>query len=334
MVADTYDPLLGLLEMGTGNQNNSWGSSFNSSVTTPIGRAVAGAITRSNTGGALDLSGSPPPAAMRQDIDAIQIFNGALVSDLTVTVPNLSKIWDVGNFTSGSFSLFFKTAAGTAVQVPQGCRRRLIADGANNIYREDRDEVGKFSFSGRTTAAPGELACSGNSVLRASYPDLFTAIGTTWGSVDGTHFTLPNLTDTNRFLRAAGGAVAVGTYQANQNLAHVHGVTGSLSSGTLSTDSQGSHTHSANSTDSGHTHGYQVGLSASVFGGGGFAALGSLTAGTTGTGTANITTTITAAGAHTHNVTGIPGLGTLAIVSQGGTEARPESAAALITIKY
>ena len=40
------------------------------------------------------------------------------------------------------------------------------------------------------------------------------------------------------------------------------------------------------------------------------------------------------AGAHTHNITGAPGLGTLATASQGGTEARPESAAVLICIRY
>lgn len=50
-----------------------------------------------------------------------------------------------------------------------------------------------FPYAG--SAAPtGYLLCDGSSKLRASYPDLFTAIGTTYGSVDGTHFTLPDLT--------------------------------------------------------------------------------------------------------------------------------------------
>lgn len=50
-----------------------------------------------------------------------------------------------------------------------------------------------FPYAG--SAAPtGYLICNGASLLRASYPDLFTAIGTTYGSVDGTHFTLPDLT--------------------------------------------------------------------------------------------------------------------------------------------
>ena len=36
------------------------------------------------------------------------------------------------------------------------------------------------------------LECDGSSLLRADYPDLFAAIGTIHGNVDGTHFTLPN----------------------------------------------------------------------------------------------------------------------------------------------
>lgn len=39
----------------------------------------------------------------------------------------------------------------------------------------------------------GWLSCDGSSLLRASYPDLFAAIGTIWGSVDSAHFNLPDL---------------------------------------------------------------------------------------------------------------------------------------------
>ena len=46
-----------------------------------------------------------------------------------------------------------------------------------------------------STATPptGYLECSGASVLRATYPNLFAVIGTDYGSADGTHFTLPDL---------------------------------------------------------------------------------------------------------------------------------------------
>lgn len=51
-------------------------------------------------------------------------------------------------------------------------------------------EIRTFAFS----AVPASwLRCEAQSLLRADYPDLFTAIGTTFGAADGTHFTLPDL---------------------------------------------------------------------------------------------------------------------------------------------
>lgn len=48
-----------------------------------------------------------------------------------------------------------------------------------------------FDYAG--TAVPiGYLATDGASYLRTDYPALFTAISTTWGAADGTHFNVPN----------------------------------------------------------------------------------------------------------------------------------------------
>ena len=37
------------------------------------------------------------------------------------------------------------------------------------------------------------LQCDGSSLLRTDYPDLFNAIGITYGSVDSLHFNLPDI---------------------------------------------------------------------------------------------------------------------------------------------
>jgi len=47
-------------------------------------------------------------------------------------------------------------------------------------------------FAG-SSAPTGFLIADGASLLRADYAALFAVIGTTYGSADGTHFTLPNL---------------------------------------------------------------------------------------------------------------------------------------------
>lgn len=51
-------------------------------------------------------------------------------------------------------------------------------------------EIKVVAFS---TAPAGWLLCQGQSVLRADYPDLFAAIGTTYGSTSGTTFNLPDM---------------------------------------------------------------------------------------------------------------------------------------------
>jgi len=54
-----------------------------------------------------------------------------------------------------------------------------------------------------TSAPTGWLTCDGTAVSRTTYSDLFTAIGTTWGSGDGTStFNVPDLR--GAFLRGTG----------------------------------------------------------------------------------------------------------------------------------
>lgn len=334
MVADTYTPRLGLLEMGTGNQNNSWGDSFNASVAIMIDRAIAGIVTRTNTGGTLDLSGSPPPAGARQDLEAIQNFTGTLVSNLTVIVPNLSKTWLIANNTSGAFQLFIKTTSGTATQIPQGTTKHVYCDGNDVVKRTDDEEIGAFRISGKAAAGAGELACNGASKLRADFPDVFGKIGTTWGAADSTHFTLPNFGDTGRFLRSSGNLLTVGTYQTNQNKAHTH--PGASFSGTTSIESA-DHIHNVTGTtgveSATHTHGYNDYSGGSLNAGGGLG--GAQVAGTTGVESAQHTHSFnvnsgTISVTHTHTYSGTTGT----IPSDGGTEARPESAVVLVCIKY
>ena len=54
--------------------------------------------------------------------------------------------------------------------------------------------IAPFGPYGGTSAPGGWLLCNGSSLLRADYPVLFAVIGTSYGSIDGSHFTLPNLT--------------------------------------------------------------------------------------------------------------------------------------------
>jgi len=68
--------------------------------------------------------------------------------------------------------------------------------------------AGICAYTAASAPPTGWLLRNGASVLRASYPNLFSAIGTTYGSVDGSHFTLP--IGINQVDIGAGDAYALG----------------------------------------------------------------------------------------------------------------------------
>jgi phage-related tail fiber protein len=73
--------------------------------------------------------------------------------------------------------------------------------------------VGAVFFFAKSTPPEHALACDGAAVSRAAYPELFRAIGTTFGAGDGsTTFNLPDLR--GKFVRGTGGnAAALGVAQ-------------------------------------------------------------------------------------------------------------------------
>lgn len=342
MVADTYTPRLGLIEQGTGNNNNTWGTIFNASFALIAERAMSGVNTITSTGGTVDLSGSPPPAGPRADIDMIQLANGVLTSDLTIIVPNLSKLWWFENATGGAFNTYVKVPGGTSplglVQIPQGCVVLVMCDGTN-LFRQDRAQVGNAVSHFGATVPSGTLQCNGASLLRTEFPDLFTAIGTTWGAADGTHFTLPLTTDTGRFLRSSTGSLTVGTYQANGNAAHTH-----TGSGTTSGQSA-NHSHTFSGSTGGmsgadpHTHS----ISGGVYGSSALN-LNYANSGIQGGAPAAVTPGNTSVN-HTHAYSGTTSgfsadhTHSYSFTTSGGSadtsgEARPESAVVLMCIRY
>lgn len=141
-----------------------------------------------------------------------------------------------------------------------------------------------------SSAPSGWLLCNGASVLRDDYPALYAVCGTTYGSVDGTHFNLPNLQNRvpvgsgGTYSRGGtGGAATVALTTANLP-AHDHGASSS-------------HTHTTSGTAasvSDHTH--PTGLPSA--GSGGVVATGSTSYAQVGSGSTS------AAGGHTHTTSG------------------------------
>jgi len=105
------------------------------------------------------------------------------------------------------------------------------------------DQIGNIILLAYTTGLPTTyLLCDGSSYLRTAWPALFARIGTQYGSVDGTHFNVPDLRG-----RVPVGA-GHGTGLTNRN----NGDAGGEETHLLSSSEMPSHTH----PDTGHQHGY------------------------------------------------------------------------------
>lgn len=143
------------------------------------------------------------------------------------------------------------------LKVGDGVRSWRDLPYVNNAQLQSANPTGMVVAFAGTTAPSGWLLCTGGTVSRTTYADLFDTIGTTYGSGDGsTTFNLPDLR--NRVAVGTGaspfGAVGATTGAQSVELAtanlpsHQHGLGGHTH--TASTETVSAHSHSID-----HDHG-------------------------------------------------------------------------------
>jgi microcystin-dependent protein len=173
--------------------------------------------------------------------------------------------------------------------------------------------IGKITASARSSTPPRHLLCQGQEVSRTTYADLFAAIGTTWGTGNGTTtFNVPDLRGrflvgvdggTNRVTSAVAALANLGGTGGSQWLhQHLHSINDPGHFHTGNTSTNGDHVHSGNTDvqgDHGHGMGQSWGLDASQ---------GSAASNQFGGGSIGIRNFTDIAGAHNHNfVTSVAG---------------------------
>jgi microcystin-dependent protein len=183
-------------------------------------------------------------------------------------------------------------------------------------------------FAGAAAALPtGWLICDGASLLRASYPALFTVIGTAHGAADGTHFNVPDLR--GRFLRGLDAAQGRDPDVAGRTASKTGANTGD-NVGSLQGHAFQTHTHTVTDPTHNHTQNAHSHLMGTALTGGGGADRGSQV-GTTNVSTAATTPTNNAAS------TGITNQNAAASGTHSQTsanESRPVNIAVNYIIKY
>lgn len=154
MAADVYTSVLQAILMGTGNDNNSWGSNLNTGAIQILEDAIVNTLTSPASAGALgasnilDLTGTNPSAARWANL----IFTGAITAAQTIKVPAENKTWLVSNQCTGLFTVNFKTPSGPlSTAVPPGGGFQLVLCDGFNVF------VSPFNFN-QITMGDGSIS--------------------------------------------------------------------------------------------------------------------------------------------------------------------------------
>jgi microcystin-dependent protein len=128
-------------------------------------------------------AGTSKKITLKTIFKSINIFSSkaSVVSADELVINDSADSWNPKKVTVGAFGL-----------VPSGVALPYVASGA---------------------APSGFLLCDGTSYLRASYAGLFAVIGTTYGSVDGSHFNVPDFRGDVLRGYESGVSEAIGTEQ-------------------------------------------------------------------------------------------------------------------------
>lgn len=275
---------------------------------------------------------------------------GLTSSTMTATIPTTTWDGDItmppgrsissggSSFGSSGISLGGGASAGGTTILPGGIQIGGTGAGNSVVVGSDLGPVndaateaappGVISYTAAASAPTGWLKANGAAVSRTTYAKLFAAIGTDYGTGDGsTTFNVPDMRGYHiRSLddgRGVDSGRVRGSTQADQNKNHNHGG----AAGWQSAD----HTHSGttHTVSADHTHGVPYGVSTVGSGAVGFVRSVSVSplgyiysAGFTANHTHGFATGGTSTN-HTHGIT-----------SEGGAEARVKNVALLAIIKY
>jgi microcystin-dependent protein len=205
------------------------------------------------------------------------------------STPDASAQLDISSSSKGLLTPRMTSAQRTSISNPATGLLVFQTDGISGFYYYNGSSWTNLSSASASSvpsgtvvsyagssAPSGWLLCDGSAVSRSTYSDLFSALGTVYGSGNGsTTFNLPDLRGRTVFgLDNMGGTAAnrlttTGGISANNTL----GATGGSQSITLSTTNLPAHNHTFTGTQvttssDAHTHNYQDAYFAENFSGG------------------------------------------------------------------
>ena len=181
----------------------------------------------------------------------------SLWKNKTLTIPTPVTVSDTPPASPSSNDLWYNSSNGKTYIYYDSFWVEVGNTGAVDITADTIIPAGMIMPTASSVQPSGWLYCYGQNEFRATYPRLFTALGTTYGAGDGsTTFGMPDLRG-----RTIAGKDNMGGTTASRLTAAGSGITGTTlgntggtETHTLTTAQMPSHTH----TDSGHNHGQKA----------------------------------------------------------------------------
>lgn len=290
-MSSTYSPSLRIELIGTGDQAGAWSATTNSNLAFVLDTAIAGyqAVTVTSTAQALTYVNGPSSTAnLNQAVYAILKFNSAAAAS-AIYAPPVSKqyiIWNNSSFTITIYNstvIGNTTAAGAGIAIAAGDKIMVWSDGTDFYDLQAQNLTGTLAINkggtGQTTAnaafnalAPAQTA---NRLLKSNGTDTSFAQAVLTTDVTGT-LPLANGGTGVTSLAALGnlfypvGSIYTSTVATNPGTSLGFGTWAQFGAGRMMMGAGGSfgpgttggsndatlpaHTHTATSTDSGHTH--------------------------------------------------------------------------------
>ncbi|MDD5431009.1 MAG: tail fiber protein [Candidatus Pacebacteria bacterium] len=213
--------------------NTITGSDVNKSTTITLTKIIAGAINATNTPnyllGDTGIGTGTPKARLHIQGKGTTTEVALRIDDSTGTTT--LTVLDNGNVGIGTSTP--KTQLELTGKLTVGAAGIGFNDGTTQTTAPAAVPIGTVATYASSTPPTGWLNADGSSLLRAgTYANLFAVIGTTYGSADGSHFYIPNLT----------GKVAVGQ-KTTDIMFDVMGETGGATSTQMTTAQMPKHTH-------------------------------------------------------------------------------------------